>query len=166
MSNYQHIKTLVSDLHTAKNHAHPEQLLLNSPDANNPKKSLLMKMHPCQSPVSNSHHKLMVHQLSSVHPPPPLCMIVDDEDRANDRNINTTTNSVTLRLPSICGNTKTSKGIANDVNCTSIVPTVMLNDVHEPLDLISTTQRRFSQLYLGLRRFSTSNTVGSRSSEL
>lgn len=167
LPNYQHIGTLVRDLHTAKNIAQPEKCL--NPNANHPNKPLLMTTNPCQSTISNAHHhhhhhKLMVHKLSPVHPPPSLCMIIDEEEfvsadvveSPNDVNTKTTGPlDVSLRLP----HTNTSKGIGNDVNCTSI-PSVMVNDVNEPLDLISTTHRRFSQLYSGLRRLSTSNTVG------
>lgn len=41
------------------------------------------------------------------------------------------------------------------------IPSVVVIDVNEPLDLLQSTQRRFSQLYSGLRRLSTSHTVGS-----
>lgn len=40
-----------------------------------------------------------------------------------------------------------------------IVPSVIITDSTEPLDLFQSTQRRFSQLYSGLRRLSTSHTV-------
>lgn len=40
-----------------------------------------------------------------------------------------------------------------------IVPSVIITDATEPLDLFQSTQRRFSQLYSGLRRLSTSHTV-------
>lgn len=157
MSNYQHIESLVRDLHTAKNIPQPEQIL--NPNANNNlNKPLLMTTHPCRSIVSNAHHKLRVHQLSPVHPPPPLCMIIDEEEYVESK-----TNTMTLRLLSNDNSTKTSKG--NDVNCSTPIPSVMVNDVNEPLDLISTTHRRFSQLYSGLRRLSTSNTVGLYSNE-
>lgn len=163
-SNYKHIESLVRDLHTAKNIPQPDQL--HSPNVNNPRKPLLMTSNPCRSIISNAHRKLMVHQLSPVHPPPPLCMIIDEEEyveSTNDTIKTKTTNSldISLRLlPGDSGNrTKTSKGIGNEVNCTTI-PSVMVNDVNEPLDLISTTHRRFSQLYSGLRRLSTSSTVG------
>lgn len=168
MPNYQHIETLVRDLHTAKNIAQPEKILhLN---ANHPNKPVLMTTNPCQSIVSNAHHRLRVHKLSPVHPPPTLGMIIDEEEfvGADDRvdgtnNMKSDTNHpLDVPLTHQFGNTSitTPKCIGNDVNCTTIIPSVMVNDVNEPLDLISTTQRRFSQLYLGLRRLSTSNTVG------
>lgn len=39
------------------------------------------------------------------------------------------------------------------------VPSVVITSPNEPIDIISSTQRRFSQLYSGLRRFSVSHTV-------
>lgn len=39
------------------------------------------------------------------------------------------------------------------------IPSVIITDANEHVDLLSSTQRRFSQLYSGLRRFSTSHTV-------
>lgn len=166
MPNYQHIETLVRDLHTAKNIAQPENFL--HPNANQPNTPVLMTTNPCRSVLSYAHHKLMIHHLSPVHPPPSLGMIVDEEefvssdvvDGTKDVNVKSNTNhppDISLKLPA---NNKTHKIIGNDVICTTPIPSVMVNDVNEPLDLISTTQRRFSQLYSGLRRLSTSNTVG------
>lgn len=40
------------------------------------------------------------------------------------------------------------------------IPSVVVTGANEHTDLLTTTQRRFSQLYSGLRRFSTSHTVG------
>lgn len=39
------------------------------------------------------------------------------------------------------------------------IPSVIVTDANEHADLFSSTQRRFSQLYSGLRRFSVSHTV-------
>lgn len=44
-------------------------------------------------------------------------------------------------------------------NCSLNIPSVVITDANEHEDLFSSTQRRFSQLYSGLRRFSTSHTV-------
>lgn len=148
LSNYEHIESLVHSLHTPNHLAHPENI--HSPDTNYPH---LLAKHPCRSTVSNAHHKFMVHsQLSRMPSPPPssLAMIIDEDELPITDNSHTVTHH---------GHTSTSKGIANDIHGIPL-PAVMVNDVVEPLDLISTTQRRFSQLYLGLRRLSTSNTVG------
>lgn len=151
MPNYQHIETLVRDLHTAKNIAQPENFL--QPNANQPNTPVLMTTNPCRSVLSYSHHKLMIHHSSPVHPPPTLGMIIDEEEFVSSDVVDGTKD--------VKSNTnKTHKIMGNDVICTPPIPSVMVNDVTEPLDLISTTQRRFSQLYSGLRRLSTSNTVG------
>lgn len=44
-------------------------------------------------------------------------------------------------------------------NCSLNIPSVVITDANEHEDLFASTQRRFSQLYSGLRRFSTSHTV-------
>lgn len=158
ISNYQHIGTLIRDLHTAKNIAHPETIV--SPDANDLNKSLQIKTPHPHPAYRSAHHKLMVHHLSLGHPSSQQCMVIEEEELDSTEDVEDTHNmDDSLKLSSNHGTTKIPKLIHNDVNCTTI-PTVMVNDGNEPLDLISTTQRRFSQLYLGLRRLSTSNTVG------
>lgn len=186
MPNYQHIEALVRDLHSARNIAQPEKF--PKPNAIHPNNSIVMTTNPCRGVISNTHHahhRLMAHQLNSVHPPPSLGMIIDEEEfvstdavvRTNDTDTNTNTDhppDVSLRFPLNNSSAKNPKSFGNDVHCStsttpitpiSPIPSVMVNDVTEPLDLISTTQRRFSQLYSGLRRLSTSNTVGLHSEE-
>lgn len=186
MPQYQHIESLIRDLHTARNIAQPENFPHSN--ANHPNQPVLVTTHPCPSVLSNTHHahhRLMIHQMSPVHPPPTLGMIIDEEEFVSSdivevTNIKTNTNhppDVSLRFPLNNNSNKLHKSIGNDVHCStpptpitpitpiSPIPSVMVNDVTEPLDLISTTQRRFSQLYSGLRRLSTSNTVGLHSDE-
>lgn len=183
MPNYQHIGSLIRDLHTARNVAQPENF--PHPNANHPNKPVIMTTNHCRSVISDAHHRLRIHHLSPVHPPPTLGMIIDEEEFAssdvveatNVMNTKANTNhppDVSLGLPLSNHSGKNLKSIGNDVNCStpttpitpiSPIPSVMVNDVNEPLDLISTTQRRFSQLYSGLRRLSTSNTVGLHSDE-
>lgn len=186
MPQYQHIESLIRDLHTARNIAQPENFPLAN--ANHPNKPVLVTTNPCQSVFSNTHHahhRLLVHQLSPVHPPPTLSMIIDEEEFVSSdivevaNAMNTTTNTnhhpdVSLRFPLNNNSSNNPKSIGNDVHFStpttpispiSPIPSVMVNDVTEPLDLIATTQRRFSQLYSGLRRLSTSNTVGLYSDE-
>lgn len=159
MSKYEHIESLIHGLHTAKNIAQPEQNF-------NPNQS---HSHPYRSNVSN-HSSQLKHMpplstSSSSSAPSPLAMIIDEDEflAADDVKHTTVMGSHTPNPSSLTArrhtHTGAPKGMANDISGISI-PAVMVNDVIEPLDLISTTQRRFSQLYLGLRRLSTSNTVG------
>lgn len=160
MRSYQHVESLVRDLHTAKNIVQPEQFA--SQDANFSNRS--HSTHPCRSTVSNAHHKFGVHHLGP--PSPPLSMIIDEDefvatDHVNNNNNNASVVDIaTKSLATKHGdNASKSKENAHEIDGLTI-PAVMVNDVSEPLDLISTTQRRFSLLYSGLRRLSTSNTVG------
>lgn len=52
------------------------------------------------------------------------------------------------------------RNVHHHSNCSLNVPAVVVTGVNEHADLFSSTQRRFSQLYSGLRRLSASHTVG------
>lgn len=154
ITNYQHIKTLVRDLHTIKNVARPEQLA-NITNAKN-----VHQMHSMTSTPSVSlPQKLTVHQFKSL---PSACTVllddtfIEEEDEASDTN--TSSMDVPLTTAAHPTHHQRIKENGNDVNFS--IPSVVVTDINEPLDLITSTQRRFSQLYSGLRRLSTSNTVG------
>lgn len=178
--NYKHIKALVRDLHTIKNVARPDQLVsvnvtdtvtataiatstsITKTNANHIQRLHSMTSPPCKG-VLSIPQQLIVQQFNSLHT---ACnhmlddTFIEEEDDASDTN----TSSLDVPLTSIISTTlacsKRSKEILdNDTNHFSI-PSVVVTDITEPLDLISSTQRRFSQLYSGLRRLSTSNTVG------
>lgn len=175
MPQYQHIETLVRDLHTAKTSAQPNNF--HPANANQSNTPVSIAANPYPSVLTNNHHahhRMMVHQLSPVHPPPTLSMIIDEEEFVSTDIVEVTNvmnakaninhpSDVSMRLP-VHKNLKTvgDDDINSSIPTTPItpLPSVMVNDIIEPLDLISTTQRRFSQLYSGLRRLSTSSTVG------
>lgn len=154
-TNYDHVKALVRDLHTTRNDARPEQLAT----AYVQNIQNLQQMRPLKT-TSYSNvslpQKLAVHQFKSMHN---VCTamfddtFIEEEDDASDRNNDVPFTTATQQIYR-----QRNKENGNDINIT--VPSVVVTDVHEPLDLIQSTQRRFSQLYSGLRRLSTSNTVG------
>lgn len=158
---YDHIKALVRDLHMTRNVARPEQLVsINSGHhQNHHSHPRTVKSTPCKS-VSIAQ-KLIVHQLNPLNGPSRATIeenaifIEEDEEMAEDETSDTNTSSLDI---SICNNKRGKGGTMVDPNFT--IPSVVITDITEPADLITSTQRRFSQLYSGLRRFSTSHTVG------
>lgn len=137
--NYEHIRALVRDLHITRNIARPEHLVETSTSCKN---------------VSIAQ-KLIVHQLNALNGP---CKATVDHSNFFIEDDDASTNTSSLDLSLTLPNNKRTKGTSIDTNFS--IPSVVITDVNEPLDLITSTQRRFSQLYSGLRRFSTSHTVG------
>lgn len=153
-TNYQHIRTLVRDLHTTKNVARPEQLA-NFMNAKN-----VHQMHSMTStPSVTLPQKLIAHQFKSLQNACTVMLddtFIEEEDETSDTN--TSSMDVPLTTAAHPTHRQHIKENGNDVNFN--IPSVIVTDINEPLDLITSTQRRFSQLYSGLRRLSTSNTVG------
>lgn len=160
--NYEHIKALVRDLHYTQNVSRPEHLVNSS--GNNVKHH---HVSPCKS-VSHAQ-KLIVHQLHPNENGPCRAIIensefyIGEEDETSDTN--TSSLDISIVSPSNQCNSKrhnhfNTKGINNTLDANFTIPSLVITDVNEPVDLITSTQRRFSQLYSGLRRFSTSHTVG------
>lgn len=164
-SDYQHtIQMLVRDLHMTKNVARPKQFA--SPNGNNAMhRPHLMTAKPCKNlAIAQS---IKVHHLGakSHH------VIIDDDATKCIKEVNeeeeedtSDTNAsplidvpITFPKQQQHQRSKRSQSITSDISYN--IPSVVVTDVHEPLDLFSSTQRRFSQLYSGLRRLSTSNTV-------
>lgn len=159
--NYQHIKALVRDLHMTRNVARPDHLIGSSANNNNINNNTNSIIHSATSTSCKSvsiAQKLIVHQLSSMNGPRKATIedsqifIEDDYEDVSDTN--TSSLDLSISLPSV---NKRARG-TYDVNFS--IPSVVITDINEPLDLITSTQRRFSQLYSGLRRLSTSHTVG------
>lgn len=169
--NYQHIKALVRDLHTIKNVARPDQLATtitttttttttSTTNANHVPRLHSMASMPFKSVLVPP--KLIAHQFHSMHT---ACNVLDDtfieeDDDASDTNTSSLDAPLTSIITAAHPANKRSKENGHDINYTIAIPSVVVTDLNEPLDLITSTQRRFSQLYSGLRRFSTSNTVG------
>ncbi|XP_031633089.1 kinase D-interacting substrate of 220 kDa isoform X3 [Contarinia nasturtii] len=171
--NYKHIKALVRDLHMTRNVARPEQLVsINSANNvyhhNNHSHPRTVKSTPCKN-VSIAQ-KLIIHQLNTLNGPSRATIeenavfieedeeMEEDEEEASDTN----TSSLDISLSSPPNTNKRNKcgTTTHDPNYT--IPSVVVTDINEPVDLITSTQRRFSQLYSGLRRFSTSHTTLNR----
>lgn len=164
--NYEHIKALVRDLHYTQNVSRPEHLVNSSGNH--------VKHHHHASACKNVKNvslaqKLIVHQLHPNENGPCHAIIensefyIGEEDETSDTN--TSSLDISIVSPSNQSNSKhhnhfNVKGINNTLDANFTIPSLVITDVNEPVDLITSTQRRFSQLYSGLRRFSTSHTVG------
>lgn len=148
VTNYKHIKALVRDLHMTKNVPRPRsnntQLI---PSTNSSNVQLVQNGF-------ESKRKL-VHQLE-------LRTSSDAEEDESYTDEGDTHNKNALDIWTST-NHKLSAAVfqhrrQNDVHLE--IPSLIITDVNGPQDLLASTQRRFSQLYSGLRRLSTSHTVG------
>lgn len=155
-SNYEHIKALVRDLHITRNVSRPDHSA--NVNGNN-------TQHIVKPTAISIAQQLIVHQLSTLNGPCRATIEPHKNFIEEDETSDTNTSSLDLSLSSPASlqtqcnnNTKRTKGTISDAHFS--IPSVIITDVNEPLDLITSTQRRFSQLYSGLRRFSTSHTVG------
>lgn len=129
-TNFEHIKALVRDLHITRNVSRPDENAVQ--------------------PSGLSIARNIVHHLNTEYGPHRVGLHNKQayiEDDASD------TNTSSLDL-SVSAPSKKSPDSA------MTIPSLVVTDVNEPLDLLTTTQRRFSQLYSGLRRLSASHTVG------
>lgn len=153
--NYEHIKALLRDLHITRNVSRPDDES-NVKPANNVHP---MHQHSASCKSTPIAQKLIVQQMSTVNGPRRAtiehCQFYIEDDDASDTNTSSLDISVSS-TPHLFN--KRTKATTLDPNYT--IPSVVITDVNEPLDLLTSTQRRFSQLYSGLRRFSTSHTVG------
>lgn len=152
-TNYEHIKALVRDLHMTRNVARPDQLIESN-----------IQITPSTT-LSSNHvpeiRRLLVHQTELT------CSSDADDDESYTDEGDTHIDDPHL-LVKWCTTHLTPKHQNNKrFNHTSAVdqhfdiPSVIITDVNEPQDIFTSTQRRFSQLYSGLRRLSASHTVGS-----
>lgn len=148
--NYEHIKALVRDLHMTKNVPRPISNTTQSISSTNSSNVQLVKNG------LESKHKL-VHQLE-------LRTSSDGEEDESYTDEGDTHNNNGLLFNSWKPtNHKLPVAVfqhrrQNDVHLE--IPSLIITDVNGPQDLLTSTQRRFSQLYSGLRRLSTSHTVG------
>lgn len=145
---YEYVKALVRGLHVPKNVARPD--MNRSHSAPNTRASL-------RAAESNS---VLLDKLKSVS------MSDDDDDDDYERDesdkfdkplqtdINPMLKSRFLNAPYKIPTTGRRHS-----NFSLSIPSVIVTGANENLDLLTSTQRRFSQLYSGLRRFSTSHTV-------
>lgn len=169
---YEHIKVLVRDLHITRNVARPEHLDNPSGD---PDRSHAAASTVSMQPMTACEHvslaqKLIVHQLCPSANGPRRATIdttdfyIEEEDETSDTNTSSLDMSPMTPTSMQCAkriqNGHYSGKGSNTLDGNLSIPSVVITDVNEPVDLITSTQRRFSQLYSGLRRFSTSYTVG------
>lgn len=167
---YEHIRALVRDLHITRNVARPEHL--DSSSGNHHRShSAAVSMQPVATCENVSlAQKLIVHQLCpSVNGPRRATidstdLYIEEEDETSDTNTSSLDispmTSTSMQCTKRTQNGHYSAKGSNTFDGNLSIPSVVITDVNEPVDLITSTQRRFSQLYSGLRRFSTSHTVG------
>lgn len=151
VTNYKHINALVRDLHMTKNIPRPTgnstQLISSSNSSN-----VQLVKNGLES------KRKLVHQLE-------LRTSSDAEADESYTDEGDTHNKNALLLDTWTPtNHKFSATVLfphrrqNDAHLE--IPSLIITDVNGPQDLLTSTQRRFSQLYSGLRRLSTSHTVG------
>lgn len=155
--NYNHIKALVRDMHMTRNVARPENACVQNGNKVHqlPSKASLA---PCKT-ISNAHK--LARQLSTFSVPHTVNFdenaVFIEEDDASDTN--TSSLDLSQSAPTCDKRDALHKGMATP-DSNFAIPSVVITDLNESMDLITSTQRRFSQLYSGLRRLSTSHTVG------
>lgn len=138
---YKYITALVRNLHITKNVSRP------SDNESSPRSTLRAPRRTAES------ESLLDLQLDTAS-------MISDADDTNDDDEGDEGRDIHRSLhkrPVIVPKSKT-KG-HHQSNTSLNVPSVVITGVHEHVDILSSTQRRFSQLYSGLRRFSASHTV-------
>lgn len=152
-TNYEHIKALVRDIHMTKNVALPDKFIdktLNGRQHHHSKASASSSKSNILNDNNKNHnkqsetHRLLIQKLDKLSLPSDA----DDDDSSS---------SISYALDT----DKRHHAKEHFAESNFHIPSVVVTDVNEPLDLLQSTQRRFSQLYSGLRRLSTSHTVGS-----
>lgn len=146
---YQYVKALIRGLHIPKNVARPDDSLLYPSRGFNDEPDTTSVTDEEDEPDEED-------RLSTV-----------DEGPASNRR-----NSSDLRLSkaeltrlrkqhkqTLRQNKKSPQPFHHRSNHSLNIPSVVVTGANEHTDLLTSTQRRFSQLYSGLRRFSTSHTV-------
>lgn len=153
--NYEHIKALVRGLHITKNVARPS---IHQNENHHQLDAAAQHTIKSTNPPITDAQLLFVKQLESLTVPSD---VDDDEsycDEGDRKHIGRQrlSHSAALLPQHLSAATRDRENVHDaDLH----VPSVVITDVNEPLDLLSSTQRRFSQLYSGLRRFSASHTV-------
>lgn len=141
-TDYKHIKALVRDIHVTKNVARPNQLI--------------------DITLINNHNETSNVHIATEHIQLPMQQRL--LAAASAASIATSELDQSIASASSCDAADkypAHKAYLDESGL--LVPSVIITDATEPLDLFHSTQRRFSQLYSGLRRLSTSHTVRIRS---
>lgn len=138
---YDFVKTLVRDLHTIRNVSRPD----DTKSHNTSRAAVHM----------SAAEKLLFNRLDDNNHQSSVSDLEDSYNEGDDvnRDIGKRQSHANNLLKKIASSTH------HHSNCSLNIPSVVITDANEHVDLLSSTQRRFSQLYSGLRRFSTSHTV-------
>lgn len=148
VTNYKYIKALVRDLHMTKNVPRPTSnitQLISSTNSSN--------VQLAQNGLESK--RKLVHQLELR-----TSSDAEEDESYTDEGDTHNKNVLDIWTPS---NHKFSATIfqhRKQIDAHLEIPSLIITDVNGPQDLLASTQRRFSQLYSGLRRLSTSHTVG------
>lgn len=154
---YSIVRTLIRDLHITRNVSRPASngKLLKKPKS--VRKGVIPKVHAGAADRSSALRKSF--RSSAIDE--------DDTNEEDDGEVSVTeldegdegrrSRSVPIMQPK--GARAIDKRSTHQSSASFNVPSLVVTGPVEPIDIISSTQRRFSQLYSGLRRFSVSHTV-------
>lgn len=150
---FEFVKTLVRDLHMTRNVARPDE------------DKRLTKKNASDAGIHLSvAEKLLFNRLDGNSQQSSVSDIESAYNEGDNISRSSGNRDIDLingkRLPHVDDLLKKSApSTHHQSNCSLNIPSVIITDANEHADLFSSTQRRFSQLYSGLRRFSTSHTV-------
>lgn len=150
---FEFVKTLVRDLHMTRNVARPDE------DQRH------MKKNASDAGIHlTAAEKLLFNRLDANSHQSSVSDMEDSYNEGDNISRSSGNRDIDLvhgkRLPHASDFLKKSvPSTHHQSNCSLNIPSVVITDANEHVDLFSSTQRRFSQLYSGLRRFSTSHTV-------
>lgn len=151
-NDYEYIKALVRGLHIQKNVARPQETALLSPQLRNDEPDTTSNTDDDDDDDDDERTRLPTVDEAGASRASDLRLSKNELTRLRKQH------KQTLRL-----NRKslpqTHQPIHHRSNHSLNIPSVVVTGANDPTDLLTTTQRRFSQLYLGLRRFSMSHTV-------
>lgn len=160
-NDYEYIKALVRGLHIQKNVARPHDAVLLSPNARNDEPDTTSITEDDDDDYGDDDDE--TSRLPTV-----VEGSAAAARRASDMRLSKAELSrlrkqhkQTLRLnrKSLPQSEQPKQPFHHRSNHSLNIPSVVVTGVNEHIDLLTSTQRRFSQLYSGLRRFSTSHTV-------
>lgn len=147
---YEFVKTLVRDLHMTRNVSRPDEF--NHHTTNNATRAAI------HMPDAET---LLFNRLDDNNRQSSVSDIDDSYNEGDDISRSSENRDIAKRQLALTNDIlkKNASSAHHQSNCSLNIPSVVITDANEHIDLFSSTQRRFSQLYSGLRRFSTSHTV-------
>lgn len=156
---YEYIKALVRGLHIQKNVSRPDAALL-SPQPYNDEPDTTSITEDDDDDYEDNRRLPTVAESSAASSRRGSEMRLSKNELARLRKQHKQTLRSNKKSPQPEQQTQRHQSpIHHRSNHSLNIPSVVVTGANEHTDLLTTTQRRFSQLYSGLRRFSTSHTV-------